>query len=112
MILSAGVGCAVVLKPSELTPLTALVLQTLASRAGVPDGIFEVITADKEVKEVGEELCSNPIVKKISFTGSTPVGKLLMKHCSDSVKRLSLELGGNAAFVVFEDAGKYFPPLN
>lgn len=65
-------------------------------------------TADKDVDAVGEELCTNQLVKKISFTGSTPVGKLLMKHCSDSVKRLSLELGGNASFVVFEDAGKTY----
>eukprot|EP00585_Thalassiosira_rotula_P010863 CAMPEP_0196138816 /NCGR_PEP_ID=MMETSP0910-20130528/6320_1 /TAXON_ID=49265 /ORGANISM="Thalassiosira rotula, Strain GSO102" /LENGTH=538 /DNA_ID=CAMNT_0041399471 /DNA_START=349 /DNA_END=1962 /DNA_ORIENTATION=+ len=98
-------GCTTVLKPSELTPLTAVALSVLAERAGVPDGVFEVITADRELtKEVGDELCSNPVVKKISFTGSTAVGKGLMKSCSGTVKRLSLELGGNAAFVVFEDA--------
>ncbi|KAL7519558.1 hypothetical protein ACHAWX_004316 [Stephanocyclus meneghinianus] len=99
-----GVGCTVVLKPSDLTPLTALALQTLAKRAGVPDGVFEIVTADRNVREVGEELCTNPLVKKISFTGSTPVGKLLMKMSSESVKRVSLELGGSAAFIVFEDA--------
>jgi len=98
-------GCTTVLKPSELTPLTAVALSVLAKRAGVPEGVFEVVTADRDLtREVGDEMCSNPTVKKISFTGSTPVGKLLMKLSSDSVKRLSLELGGNAAFVVFEDA--------
>jgi len=98
-------GCTTVLKPSELTPLTALALSVLAKRAGVPDGVFEVVTADRDLTgEVGDEMCTNPIVKKISFTGSTPVGKLLMKLSSDTVKRVSLELGGNAAFVVFEDA--------
>lgn len=98
-------GCTTVLKPSELTPLTAVALSVLAKRAGVPDGVFELITADRYLtREVGEEMCSNPIVKKISFTGSTPVGKLLMKLSSDTVKRLSLELGGNAAFIVFGDA--------
>jgi len=98
-------GCTAVLKPSELTPLTAVALSVLAKRAGVPDGVFEVVTADRDLtREVGDEMCSNPIIKKISFTGSTPVGKLLMKQSSDTLKRLSLELGGNAAFVVFEDA--------
>ena len=90
-------GCTAVLKPSELTPLTALALSVLAKRAGVPDGVFEVVTADRDLtREVGDEMCTNPIVKKISFTGSTPVGKLLMKLSSDTVKRVSLELGGNA----------------
>lgn len=98
-------GCTAVVKPSELTPLTALAAKTLADRAGVPDGVFEIITADREsTAGVGTELCTNPLVKKISFTGSTPVGKLLMKLSSDTVKRLSLELGGNAPFIVFEDA--------
>ena len=98
-------GCTTVLKPSELTPLTAVVLQVLAKRAGVPEGVFELVTADRDLtREVGDEICTNPAVKKISFTGSTPVGKLLMKLSSDTVKRVSLELGGNAAFVVFEDA--------
>ena len=90
-------GCTAVLKPSELTPFTALALSVLAKRAGVPDGVFEVVTADRDLtREVGDEMCTNPIVKKISFTGSTPVGKLLMKLSSDTVKRVSLELGGNA----------------
>ncbi|KAL9191188.1 hypothetical protein ACHAXT_000894 [Thalassiosira profunda] len=98
-------GCTTVLKPSELTPLTAVALSILAKRAGVPEGVFELITADRALTmEVGDEMCTNPTVKKVSFTGSTPVGKLLMKLGSDTVKRMSLELGGNAAFVVFEDA--------
>ena len=98
-------GCTTVLKPSELTPLTAVVLQVLAKRAGVPEGVFELVTADRDLtREVGDEICTNPAVKKISFTGSTPVGKLLMKLSSETVKRVSLELGGNAAFVVFDDA--------
>jgi len=93
-------GCTTVLKPSELTPLTALALSTLAKRAGVPDGVFEVVTSDRDMTpEVGDEMCTNPVVKKICFTGSTPVGKLLMKLASDTVKRVSLELGGNAPFV-------------
>jgi succinate-semialdehyde dehydrogenase/glutarate-semialdehyde dehydrogenase len=98
-------GCTCVLKPSELTPLTAIALETLSRRAGIPEGVFELVTADRELtREVGDEMCKNDIIKKISFTGSTPVGKLLMKQSSDTVKRLSLELGGNAAFLVFEDA--------
>lgn len=98
-------GCTAILKPSEETPLTAVAMAVLAKRAGVPDGVFELVTADREsTREVGDEICKNPKVKKVSFTGSTPVGKLLMKLTSDTVKKLSLELGGNAAFVVFEDA--------
>lgn len=98
-------GCTCVLKPSELTPLTAIALETLAKRAGVPEGVFELVTADREMtREVGDELCANSIIKKISFTGSTPVGKLLMKQSSATMKRLSLELGGNASFIVFDDA--------
>jgi succinate-semialdehyde dehydrogenase/glutarate-semialdehyde dehydrogenase len=98
-------GCTCVLKPSELTPLTAVALKTLATRAGVPEGVFELVTADRELtREVGDEMCANSIIKKISFTGSTPVGKLLMKQSSDTVKRMSLELGGNASFIVFDDA--------
>jgi len=93
-------GCTCVLKPSELTPLTAVALSVLAKRAGVPSGVLEVVTADRDLtREVGDEMCGSPHVKKISFTGSTRVGKLLMRLSSDSVKRLSLELGGNAAFV-------------
>mmetsp|Transcript_9531 Transcript_9531/g.13299 ORF Transcript_9531/g.13299 Transcript_9531/m.13299 type:complete len:404 (-) Transcript_9531:189-1400(-) len=98
-------GCTAVVKPSELTPLTAIAMKVLADRAGVPEGVFELVTSSREsTAEVGEEFCTNPTIKKISFTGSTPVGKLLMKMSSDTVKRLSLELGGNAAFIVFDDA--------
>ena len=85
--------------------MTAIALKVLANRAGIPDGVFELITADRDsTKEVGDEMTRNKAIKKISFTGSTAVGKLLMKQSSDTVKRLSLELGGNAPFVVFEDA--------
>ncbi|EJK52076.1 hypothetical protein THAOC_28693 [Thalassiosira oceanica] len=98
-------GCTTVVKPSELTPLTAIALRTLAARAGVPEGVFELVTADgSTTPEVGEEMCTSPHVRKVSFTGSTRVGKELMRQCSGTVKRLSLELGGNAAFIVFEDA--------
>mmetsp|Transcript_16326 Transcript_16326/g.23818 ORF Transcript_16326/g.23818 Transcript_16326/m.23818 type:complete len:404 (-) Transcript_16326:611-1822(-) len=98
-------GCTAIVKPSELTPLTAIALKVLADRAGVPDGVFELVTSDREsTADVGKEFCINPTIKKISFTGSTPVGKLLMKMSSDTVKRVSLELGGNAAFIVFDDA--------
>lgn len=98
-------GCTVLLKPSDKTPLTAVALHTLARRAGVPPEVFQLITADADTApEVGYEMCVNPLVKKISFTGSTSVGKLLMKNSADTVKRLSLELGGNAPFIVFEDA--------
>jgi len=98
-------GCTTVVKPSECTPLTAIAVQSLAQQAGLPDGVFEVITSDRSNSVVvGKEFCSNEDIKKISFTGSTRVGKMLMKQSSDTVKRVSLELGGNAAFIVFEDA--------
>ncbi|GFH59906.1 aldehyde dehydrogenase [Chaetoceros tenuissimus] len=98
-------GCTVVLKPSELTPLTAIAIKHLAMQAGIPDDVFQLVIADTETTpDVGEEFCKNKIVKKISFTGSTAVGKLLMKMSSDDVKRLSLELGGNAPFIIFDDA--------
>lgn len=96
-------GCTVVLKPSEETPFSALALAYLAGEAGFPPGVFNVITT-KRPAEVGEVLTTSPIVKKLSFTGSTAVGKLLMKQCADTVKKLSLELGGNAPFIVFDDA--------
>jgi len=98
-------GCTVVLKPSEFTSLTAIILRNLAERAGVPRHVFQLIMADEETApKVGTEFCSNEIVKKISFTGSTTIGKHLMKLSSSTVKRLSLELGGNAPFIVFKDA--------
>lgn len=95
-------GCSVVVKPSELTPLSALALATLAERAGFPRGIFNVVTGLPD--SVGGELTSNPHVRKLSFTGSTRVGQLLMRQCADTVKRVSLELGGNAPFIIFDDA--------
>jgi len=98
-------GCPVVVKPAEDTPLSALALAVLAEEAGVPPGIFNIITCSKaHAPEVGEELTTNPIVRKVSFTGSTPVGKLLMRQASGTVKKVSLELGGNAPFIVFDDA--------
>ncbi len=98
-----AVGCTVVIKPAEDTPLSALVLAQLAKEAGFPPGVINVVPTS-EPKEVGAVLTSSPLVKKLSFTGSTAVGKLLMKQCSDTVKKLSLELGGNAPFIVFDDA--------
>ena len=96
-------GCTVVIKPAEDTPLSALALAELAEQAGFPPGVFNIITTSRPVV-VGEEMTSNSQVRKLSFTGSTPVGKLLMKQCADTVKKVSLELGGNAPFIVFEDA--------
>jgi len=96
-------GCPVVVKPAEDTPLSALALAELAERAGFPKGVFNVVTTSRPA-DVGGELTSNPIVRKLSFTGSTAVGKLLMRQCADTVKKVSLELGGNAAFIVFDDA--------
>jgi succinate-semialdehyde dehydrogenase/glutarate-semialdehyde dehydrogenase len=95
-------GCTVVLKPASQTPFSALALAELAERAGVPKGVFNVVTGS--ASEIGGELTANPIVKKLSFTGSTQVGKLLMEQCAGTVKKLSLELGGNAPFIVFDDA--------
>jgi succinate-semialdehyde dehydrogenase/glutarate-semialdehyde dehydrogenase len=96
-------GCTVVLKPAEDTPLCALALAALAAKAGMPPGVFNVITTLQNV-EVGKVLTSHTAVKKLSFTGSTQVGKLLMAQCATTVKKLSLELGGNAPCIVFDDA--------
>ncbi len=96
-------GCPVVVKPAEDTPLSALALAELAVRAGFPPGIFNVVTTRRPA-EVGEELCANPTVRKLSFTGSTATGRLLMRQCAATVKKVSLELGGNAPFIVFDDA--------
>jgi succinate-semialdehyde dehydrogenase/glutarate-semialdehyde dehydrogenase len=98
-----AVGCAMVAKPAAETPLSMLALAHLAERAGLPDGLFSVVTTT-DSKGFGEELTSNPIVAKISFTGSTEVGRILMRKGADQVKKLSLELGGNAPFIVFNDA--------
>ena len=95
-------GCTVVLRPADQTPLSALALAELGERAGIPAGVFNVITGD--APPIGEELCANSSVRKITFTGSTAVGRLLMRQSSPTVKRLSLELGGNAPFIVFDDA--------
>src|SRR5687767_10085108 len=95
-------GCTVVLKPASQTPFSALALAELAERAGIPKGVFNVVTGS--AGDIGSELTSNPIVKKLSFTGSTEVGKLLMAQCAQTVKKVSLELGGNAPFIVFDDA--------
>ena len=95
-------GCTVVAKPAEDTPYSALALAELAERAGIPKGVFNVITGNP--REIGPEITSNPIVRKVSFTGSTEVGKLLMRQSADTVKKMSLELGGNAPFIVFDDA--------
>ncbi|MBX4867526.1 NAD-dependent succinate-semialdehyde dehydrogenase [Rhizobium bangladeshense] len=95
-------GCTVVIKPSELTPFSALALAVLAERAGIPKGVINIVTGMPAA--IGDELMTNQTVRKISFTGSTRVGSLLMRGAADSVKRLSLELGGNAPFIVFDDA--------
>jgi succinate-semialdehyde dehydrogenase/glutarate-semialdehyde dehydrogenase len=95
-------GCTVVLKPAEQTPYSAIALAVLAQQAGVPNGVFNLVTGDPEA--IGMELTTNRIVRKITFTGSTEVGKILMRQSSDSIKKLSLELGGNSPFIVFDDA--------
>ena len=96
-------GCTCVIKPAELTPLSALALAELAEQAGFPPGVINIITTN-DAPAIGQELCSNPIVRKLSFTGSTQVGKILLRQCADTVKKVSLELGGNAPFIVFDDA--------
>ena len=95
-------GCTMVVKPASQTPYSALALAELAVRAGVPAGVFSVITGS--ASEIGGELTASPVVRKLSFTGSTEIGRKLMAQCADTVKRLSLELGGNAPFLVFDDA--------
>lgn len=97
-----AVGCTVVVKPAEETPFSALALAVLAEQVGIPQGVFNVITGVPEM--IGLEMTSNPIVRKVSFTGSTAVGRLLMKQCASTIKKISLELGGNAPFIVFDDA--------
>ncbi|MEM6944118.1 MAG: NAD-dependent succinate-semialdehyde dehydrogenase, partial [Pseudomonadota bacterium] len=96
-------GCSVVLKPAELTPLSATALCVLAERAGVPAGILNVVTG-LDAPGIGLELCTNEAVGKITFTGSTEVGRILMRQSAESIKKMSLELGGNAPFIVFDDA--------
>lgn len=96
-------GCTVVIKPGEDTPLCALAMAALAEQAGIPKGVVNVVTTARPA-EVGEVLCQHPLVRKVSFTGSTPVGKLILRQAADTVKKVSMELGGNAPFIVFEDA--------
>lgn len=96
-------GCTVVLKPAEDTPLSALALAELGERAGIPKGVLNIVTAE-DPAPVGAEMTSNPLVRMVTFTGSTEVGKLLMREAAATVKRVSMELGGNAPFIVFDDA--------
>lgn len=95
-------GCTMVLKPASQTPFSALALAELANRAGIPEGVFNVVTGS--ASEVGGELTGNPLVRKLSFTGSTEIGRQLMEQCAKDIKKVSLELGGNAPFIVFDDA--------
>ncbi len=98
-------GCTVVLKPAEATPLSALALVELAQQAGMPAGVFNVVVGCGEsAPAIGLEMCTHPVVRKVSFTGSTEVGRILLRQSADTVKKLSLELGGNAPFIVFDDA--------
>ncbi|CAM3932605.1 NAD-dependent succinate-semialdehyde dehydrogenase [Aeromonas bestiarum] len=96
-------GCTIVIKPAAETPLCALALAALAEQAGIPAGVINIVTSH-QAAAVGNELCNNKTVRKLSFTGSTRIGKLLMRQCADTMKKLSLELGGNAPFIVFDDA--------
>ena len=95
-------GCSMIIKPAEQTPLSAIALAVLAEEAGVPSGVLQVITG--KAREIGAVMTESPIVTKLSFTGSTEVGRILMRQCADTIKKLSLELGGNAPFIVFDDA--------
>ncbi|KAF8204589.1 succinate-semialdehyde dehydrogenase [Pholiota molesta] len=97
-------GCTAVIKPPPETPFSCLALAELSQRAGIPDGVINIVTTQKNVVEVGKEMCENKIVKKISFTGSTPVAKLLYGMAASTLKKVSLEAGGNAPFIVFDDA--------
>ncbi|WP_107329477.1 NAD-dependent succinate-semialdehyde dehydrogenase [Metapseudomonas otitidis] len=96
-------GCTVVLKPASETPLSALALAALGERAGIPAGVLNIVPGTRS-REIGAELTGNPLVQKLSFTGSTGIGKLLMAQCAETIKKVSLELGGNAPFIVFDDA--------
>ncbi|GMG85214.1 NAD-dependent succinate-semialdehyde dehydrogenase [Paralimibaculum aggregatum] len=98
-----AVGCAFVAKPAKQTPFSALAMAVLAERAGVPAGLFSVVTSSSS-SAIGKEMCENEKVRKLTFTGSTEVGRILMRQCSDQIKKVSLELGGNAPFIVFDDA--------
>lgn len=104
MAAALAAGCTIVLKSDGVTPFSSNVLAVLAERAGLPKGVFNVVTATENTPQLGLAMCESETVKKISFTGSTRVGKLLMRQSSDTLKKLSLELGGNAPFIVFDDA--------
>lgn len=97
-----AVGCTVVVKPDSKTPFSALALAVLAAEAGIPTGVFNIVTGQAEL--IGREMTSNPLVRKMTFTGSTKVGSLLMEQCAPTIKKISLELGGNAPFIIFDDA--------
>ena len=100
-----AVGCTFVVKPAEATPLCALALVELADQAGIPPGVFNIVTGDAQsAPAIGRVMCASPVVRKVSFTGSTEVGRILLKQSADTIKKLSLELGGNAPFIVFDDA--------
>jgi succinate-semialdehyde dehydrogenase/glutarate-semialdehyde dehydrogenase len=96
-------GCSILVKPAEVTPLSALALEALAIKAGLPEGLFKVICTDDPVT-VGKQFCDHAVIRKLSFTGSTAVGKLMLAQCASTVKRVSMELGGNAPFIIFDDA--------
>jgi succinate-semialdehyde dehydrogenase / glutarate-semialdehyde dehydrogenase len=99
-------GCAMVLKPAEQTPLSALAVAVLAEEAGFPAGVLSILTGDADdAPAIGAEMTSSPLVRKVGFTGSNEVGKLLMTQCAKGPKKIALELGGNAPFIVFDDAG-------
>lgn len=97
-----AVGCTFVIKPASYTPLTALAIVDLADRAGIPKGVVNIVTGG--ARDIGGEICGNPAVRKVSFTGSTAIGKVLLKQCAETVKKVSMELGGHAPFIVFDDA--------
>lgn len=98
-------GCTIVIKPAEQTPLSALAIAELAHRAGIPAGVINVVTADADNSiAVGKAICASPVVRHVSFTGSTPVGRILMQQCAPTIKKIALELGGHAPFIVFDDA--------
>ena len=95
-------GCTMVCKPATSTPYSAFAMADLAARAGVPAGVFSVLTGSSS--QIGSEMTSSPIVRKLTFTGSTEIGKMLAEQCAGTMKKLSMELGGNAPFIVFDDA--------
>src|SRR5690606_23897185 len=95
-------GCTIVVKPATQTPYSGIAWGILCEEVGIPKGVVNIITGS--ASEIGDELCANPAVNKITFTGSTPVGKILLKKAADTVKKVSMELGGNAPFIVFDDA--------